>query len=612
MSVGNGSISTNGLVFIIDSFNSKSYNVINVSDLSGTDSYIPYYGTTPSITLSIPGNSSEWIQYIVLNEFIDINLIGGLYNESYRVDSVTYDENNNITILHQHDIIYDTLTYSCIMDNVFSGGPWFVKVPNIDISVGLKIYASNEGNELVLNLSGGTNSSVTQSNIYSTTLTGLSMSSSNIISFSGNNSQFWNNLIVPYSGSMPLYLSGGSMSEVYNISSSFYNGDTDETYLYGLTNSSTYSISCSNYTGFGPNHPMVVDVDLSVIFGIYLPLTLYLSGGSMSEVYNVQYVEFDGTNTILYDDNNIGTLYNDHTQFDISVPGILSTQYVDNITATYTALYFTESYTVQNFYFDGTDTYVYDNSYLGALNISHTDFNIVVKPIIGTIYDDHTYFTYSHPSLPPTNVNNISGDYVYSLVNGVSFNKRDFVFDGVDDYINVGSLPSVSGDFTLNIWYNSSSIVDYRNLLDFNGDNTMLRIEQYSVPGYQSNWSNANQPGGGLARMSVNFNLSGDGSFAFGGDYPPYVLSENTWYNLVAVFDSLTKYAKVYLNGVKYIDQNVPNDWVGYINDFRIGDGYDYSSRRFQGKMPYVSIYNRPLSDGEVISNYESMKWRFK
>jgi len=65
-------------------------------------------------------------------------------------------------------------------------------------------------------------------------------------------------------------------------------------------------------------------------------------------------------------------------------------------------------------------------------------------------------------------------------------------------------------------------------------------------------------------------------------------------------------------NGVKYIDQSVPNGWTGYINNFRIGDGYDYSSRRFQGSMPYVAIYNRPLSDDEVINSYNSLKWRFK
>lgn len=499
------------------------------------------------------------------------------------------------------------------MDNTWSGGPWFARL-DFDASFALTIYSSDQSNQLTLNLYGGSNLSLTQS-VYSSSILDLNSNSFDIIAISGYFGQTWNNYITPYSGNMPLYLSDGEIPEVYTIGSSVYSNNTDETLLCGFTISSTYSIPCSNFNSWGPDFILVVGQNLELIFNLYskdqtTPILFHLSGGDVDEVYSAQYFYFDGNDTIIYDYNFTGTLYNDHTQFEVFVPGLVSTSYIDNITATYTVLYATESYVVQNFYFDGDYTYIYDNSYMGAINSLHTNFTINVNSIIGTNYDDHTYFTFSHPTLPPVTVNNGVNNDVYSLANGVSYNKRDFIFDGVDDYINIGSLPSVSGDLTLNIWYNSSSIVDYKNLLDFNGGNTMLRIEQYSNPGYFSSWSNSGYPSG-KARTSVNFNLLGDGSFAIGGDYPPYQLNENTWYNLVVIFDGVTKYAGIFLNGVKYVDQHVPNAWPGYISNFRIGDGYDYSSRRFHGKMPYVSIHNRPLSDDEVISSYNSLKWRF-
>jgi len=621
--VGNGGVSGDGLVFLIDSLSLPSYNPGDYSDMSGSESYIPYYGTTPSITLNLSGNSTDWVQYMTLNGYIDLYLSGGAIDETYRVNSVTYDQVNDITILHQHGTVSSTLTYSCVMDNTWSGGPWFVKIPNFDLSVSLKIYAAEQNNQLTLSLFGGADSYGTLSSIYSASITDLSFNSINIVAFSGDSSNTWNNYVVPYSGNMPLYLSGGAITETYIIGGAVYNGTIGETYLCGFTTSSTYSVPCTNFTSWGPNFPIIVGQDMQMIFSLYssgntVPLSLYLSGGAISEVFNAENFYFDGVNTIIYDNTFVGTLYTDHTQFEIFVPGLVPTLYTDHITATYTSLYATESYIVQNFYFDGTHTYIYDNSYIGTLSEFHTNFTINAASIIGTNYDDHTYFTFSHPTLPPKSVINRVDDnnqkivVSYSLVNGVSYNKRDFIFDGIDDYINVGNLSGISGDFTLNIWYNSSSIVDYKNLLDFNGGNTMLRIEQYSLPGYFAGWSNPGAPGSGRARMSVIFNLVGDGSFGFGGDYPPYTLDENTWYNLVAIFDNVSKYARVFINGVKYIDQNVPNAWPGYINNFRIGDGYDYSSRRFQGTMPYVAIYNRPLSDDEVINSYNSLKWRFK
>ena len=201
----------------------------------------------------------------------------------------------------------------------------------------------------------------------------------------------------------------------------------------------------------------------------------------------------------------------------------------------------------------------------------------------------------------------------YSLIaNSVGFDGRSFTFDGVDDYIAAGDLSFLGTDFssfTLNIWFNSSSITDYKNLIDFNGFNTCIRIEQYTAPGYFAAWSNLGGPSG-YTRMSVSINGSGD-SLGIGGDLPG-TLTEDTWNNIILTYESSTQKVNLFLNGVKLVDQYTCGaPFVGYISDMRIGDGYDYSTRRFQGKIAYVALYTRPISDSESYQNYDTLKWRF-
>jgi len=403
-----------------------------------------------------------------------------------------------------------------------------------------------------------------------------------------------------------------------------------------------------------------------------------------------------------------------------------------------------------------------------------------------------------------------------TLNNGVIFDGRSFEFDGIDDYIDVGNLGNDFASFTLDMWFNSSSVIDYKNIIDFNGGNTMLRIEQYTDPGYYYTYINLGGPAG-YSRMTVSINPYGDGSFGIGGDCPGNIV-ENEWNNLIVSYQaapasaipvanifnydgfqmyrvsdglylpytpiisgnhaaqwnnyiansggSINAYAyqsfgtnsttysvtsavyhsipnmggytflmgadgssgetmslscdidnvylgfnsirvggifhilfneyfnswpsltmslslgtysetyiidsatydgtysylydssnigtlydvytswtallpltstlgvippglppggydriyatvsgnlcSIYLNSEKLIDQwIIPNGFIGYINNMRIGDGYDYSSRRFQGKIPYVALYNISLTPEECLNNYNSMKWRF-
>jgi len=195
--------------------------------------------------------------------------------------------------------------------------------------------------------------------------------------------------------------------------------------------------------------------------------------------------------------------------------------------------------------------------------------------------------------------NLIGASSSYTLANGVGFSGRDFTFDGIDDYIGVGDLGTNFASVTLNMWFNSTSITDYKNLIDFNGFNTCIRIEQYTAPGYFAAWSNLGG-GSGLTRMSISINGSGD-SLGIGGDLPG-TLVEGQWYNLIVTYNSTGQKVNIFLNGTKLVNQyTCAFPFVGYISNMRIGDGYDYSTRRFQGSIPYVALYNRAITDTEAI-----------
>lgn len=436
----------------------------------------------------------------------------------------------------------------------------------------------------------------------------------------------------------------------------------------------------------------------------------------------------------------------------------------------------------------------------------------------GLVFNIDAFNLKSYDTISATAYDTTKRNHICPLNNGVIFDGRSFEFDGIDDYIEVGNLGNDFASFTLDMWFNSSSVVDYKNIIDFNGGNTMLRIEQYTAPGYPFGWINLDPILGGYARMSISINLVGDGSFGIGGDCPGNI-TENEWNNLIisyqnsstasipdtiatefdgfvmqrvsdsvytqnimrisgnhyatwyswisvsggtltssvyestgthsetyiisdvihragytylipvalpngqtmsggcdidnaylginimrfgdgtsdfpwesvftemlSIYPSLTmslaagtysetyvvdtvvhsapyvylydsafigastmpsptystftailpkfgidqqggtfsgydrisgltfsgNVCSIYLNRERLINQwIIPNGFVGYINNMRIGDGYDYSSRRFQGKIPNVSLYNRGLTPEEAHNNYDKLKWRF-
>jgi len=148
--IGNGGVSTDGLVFLVDSLNKKSFK-INDSGIYVTDTatYTPYYGLSPSVVIGLTGNLGEWGQYLV-NSDVTAHLYGGSMSEDYIINGTIYDSSTTTTVLYNRDSQTSSVIYSCIMDDVWSGGPLLVTIPNFDASISLGIYSGGGGLTLSL------------------------------------------------------------------------------------------------------------------------------------------------------------------------------------------------------------------------------------------------------------------------------------------------------------------------------------------------------------------------------------------------------------------------------------------------------------------------------
>jgi hypothetical protein len=181
-----------------------------------------------------------------------------------------------------------------------------------------------------------------------------------------------------------------------------------------------------------------------------------------------------------------------------------------------------------------------------------------------------------------------------SLTNGPTFssaNLGSIVFDGVDDYINLGNT-------TINIGTGSMSVSMWAKPTAFFGVNAFY----YSIGSNQTGFygigcaSNgapffATTPGGGITI------LGNAGS-----------IITNNWYNLVGT--RTNGVIRLYLNG-NLVGTPVTSSGVFNTTNARIATNADASSEKLQGSVSALTLYTRSLSADEVLQNYNAQKSKF-
>ena len=82
------------------------------------------------------------------------------------------------------------------------------------------------------------------------------------------------------------------------------------------------------------------------------------------------------------------------------------------------------------------------------------------------------------------------------------------------------------------------------------------------------------------------------------------------WFNLTVVYDGPKQEASVYINGV-LLEAKIITWSPRPVNEFKFNYIGSNNDRYFQGRIADTKIYNRILSQNEILQNYNSVKTRF-
>lgn len=191
-----------------------------------------------------------------------------------------------------------------------------------------------------------------------------------------------------------------------------------------------------------------------------------------------------------------------------------------------------------------------------------------------------------------TSITDLSGiGNTGTLTNGPVFsteNRGILSFDGVDDFIDVPSITSISGDFTVTIWFYTTATTDvnFKRLVDLN----------YVTGFWLGRQTNTNNWGGGIIEPNSPH-----------GIYLPF--TNGQWHYLVSIRSGSTHI--LYGDGTSNTISNTVSTGNLSASSLFIAKQPEGGGSFFNGNIAQVQIYNRALSATEVQQNYNALKQRF-
>lgn len=204
-------------------------------------------------------------------------------------------------------------------------------------------------------------------------------------------------------------------------------------------------------------------------------------------------------------------------------------------------------------------------------------------------------FTPSYPKSGVTNYSITSGNFIGTLTNGPTFGTQSggvLIFDGVDDYLptstnatDLGLNSSFTIQMCLKPYVVSPTVPNVTNkgliLCNNGGTNKYLHIlirDQKFMLGFYSN-----------------------------DLYGSQLLSANTWYIVTFRYNSETQKRSILINGV-LDSEDTSVAFSGGTASVVVCGVYN---QPFNGEMSSTIVYNRALTNSEVLQNYNALKGRF-
>jgi hypothetical protein len=225
----------------------------------------------------------------------------------------------------------------------------------------------------------------------------------------------------------------------------------------------------------------------------------------------------------------------------------------------------------------------------GKYYLVKTGYDDIVNSGLIANFDAGWYNSYPGTG---TSIHDISGNFITgTLFNGVGFSsigQGSLSFDGTDDYVQI--TQTLSTPITICGWvrYNTQG----KTL------NTWLNSNPHQVIALSLNRT-------GVGDIYVYI---GNGSSWLG--VPAIISSANmvvdTWYHLA--FVSTGSGSVLYMNGVNVGSSGIsPSGWGTF---YRLG-GLNFGGEWLDGNIATTSIYNRALSQSEIIQNFNAQRYRF-
>jgi hypothetical protein len=179
-----------------------------------------------------------------------------------------------------------------------------------------------------------------------------------------------------------------------------------------------------------------------------------------------------------------------------------------------------------------------------------------------------------------------------------SNNGGTWVFDGTDDYISLGNnvfLRTLQMNVTIICWFYQTTTRIYSTLY--------------------ANYSNTS-PGNLISLFRVDNNTVNYITSTSGGGFQAKSLgsiTNNTWnFAAVSIFGTISNPVITYVLNNSSSTENLLslNPTISTTNNVFVG-GNSYISETFAGNISQLRIYNRALSDNEILAYYNNTKSRY-
>lgn len=186
-----------------------------------------------------------------------------------------------------------------------------------------------------------------------------------------------------------------------------------------------------------------------------------------------------------------------------------------------------------------------------------------------------------------TNTVAVSSSISGTLINGPVYSNGAITFDGVDDYVNLGTnnIFTSSSTFTVDMWFNTNNIVNEQALFGNSIPNTGWHLELYN-----------SKPIMQIFPSSQYLGTSG-------------TLSSNTWYNICITYNNRS--INWYRNGSYNTSSLFSSDFTPTSNITLIAKLPYTGGWIFNGKIPSVKYYSRVLSQDEITQNFNALRGRY-